>query len=171
MASHCPIIVVIVIVVLLHRSTPFYKSFGRSEEEDKLGEEVLLKFQLFALSHQVNIQAQLKQRNRILINTIISYISRWKHVSDMDQINCGFTIVNIIYTPFNKWFWTILYLLPTKWSILYWNKLLINETVPILLWQTSVHSFRYCSNNGEVFIVSNAVWMSQTNRRLFKPIC
>ena len=69
--------------------------------------------------------------------------------------------------PSNKLFWTILYLLPTKWSD--WNKLHTNETVPILLWQICSNSGEVCLS--EVFIVSNAAWIFQTNSRLFKPIC
>ena len=80
--------------------------------------------------------------------------------------------ITVCSAPFINWYWTILYLLPTKW--IDWNKLHINETVPILVWQTSLHSFRYCSNScevclSEVFIVSNAAWMFQTNGRLFNP--
>ena len=78
-----------------------------------------------------------------------------------------------VTTTFNKWFWTIIYLFPTMWSD--WNKQHINETVQILLRQTSLHSFIYSSNSGEVclsevYIISNTAWMFQTKRRFFKPI-
>ena len=58
-----------------------------------------------------------------------------------DNINCFSNSI----TTCSKLFWTFVYLFSTKWSD--WNKLHINETVPILLFFVLIllHYFRYCS--------------------------
>ena len=73
-----------------------------------------------------------------------------------------FKISPVVWIRLNKWFWTILYL--TKWSD--WNKLHINETVPILLW----HYIRSDIVQTVVKFVSVKYSLFQMLRKCFKQI-